>query len=193
MLPSDSPFIPSVKTLETELLSIRIDPEAAYLEAFRTKSDEELKTYFGIATDETLQAQKAKISGGLTTYRTALVFFHLIERANDVVIGSIAFHNWFPSHRRCEIGYAIGAEEYNGQGFMREAMRPIIEFGFGEMELNRIEAFIHPQNAASIKLVERVGFRQEGWLHEHHCGDGVLGDSLVFGLLKSAYSGPRTQ
>lgn len=188
MLPSDPLFKPSVKTLETDRLSIRIDTVEDYVQAFHTKGDDELKMYFGITTDALLQTQRNKVFCGLTTYRTSVVFFHLIERASNAVIGSIAFHNWYPVHRRSEIGYAMGGESHKGKGFMSEAIGPVIAFGFEEMDLNRIEAFIHPQNVASLKLVERIGFRQEGWLHEHHCVDGAPGDSLVFGLLRKDYA-----
>jgi len=189
MLPSDPPFEPAVKTLETARLSIRIDTEQSYVQAFRTQSDEELKAYFGIATDAELQTQKDKVHGGLTTYRTALVFFHLKERMLNTVIASCAFHSWYPMHRRSEVGYAMAAEQYKGNGYMSEAIQPIIAFGFEEMALNRIEAFIHPENIPSIKLVERMGFQQEGWLHEHHCKEDIMVDSLVYGLLRKDYSG----
>ncbi len=183
MLPTDPPFIPHVKTLETNRLSIRIDTEEGYTNMFSTCTDEQLKSHFGILTDKDLQTQKNKVSGWLSTYRTSVLFFHLIERDLNQVIGSFAFHNWYPIHRRSEIGYAISADEHKNKGYMKEAVRPIIEFGFKSMNLNRIEAYIHPENAASRKLVEGIGFRQEGLLREHYCHEGVTGDSEVYGLL----------
>lgn len=187
MLPSDPPFEPTIKTLETVRLSIRIDTAESYVRMFRTGSDAAIKQYFGIATDEELLKQKEKVQGGLCTYRTSLVFFHLIERTLDQVIGNFAFHNWYPVHRRSEIGYAMSADAHKNKGYMREAIQPIVAFGFTEMALNRIEAFIHPQNIPSRQLVERMGFQQEGWLREHYCNDGVIGDSLVYGLLLKDY------
>ena len=82
----------------------------------------------------------------------------------------------------------MAGDEYKNQGYMREAIAAIIPFGFEAMELNRIEAFIHPDNTASRKVVERMGFQQEGWLREHYAADGVVGDSLVYGLLRREYS-----
>jgi len=64
---------------------------------------------------------------------------------------------------------------------------PIIDYGFNTMQLNRIEAFISPNNIASQKTVLGQGFRQEGVLKEHYCKDDVIEDSLVFGLLKKDY------
>lgn len=187
MLPTDPLFRPDVKTLETERLSIRIDTVEDYVQMFKACSDAALKDCFGFRTNEELNKQKEKVSGGLTTYRTSVVFFHLRERSLDTVIGNFAFHNWFPMHRRSEIGYAMMDDAYKNQGYMREAIAAIIPFGFEAMELNRMEAFIHPDNTASRKLVERMGFRQEGWLREHYAAEGAIGDSIVFGLLHKDY------
>jgi ribosomal-protein-alanine N-acetyltransferase len=191
MLPTDPPFIPQAPTLETARLSLRIDTHEQYVHKFRSLADDELKSHFGITSDEELMVQKDKVRGGLTTYRTSLLYFHLIERSMEKVIGSFAFHNWYPIHRRSEIGYAMIAPGYMNLGYMREALPPMIAFGFEQMNLNRIEAFIHPENTASRKLVKRAGFRQEGWLHEHYCKDGVVGDSLVYGLLQKDFANGR--
>lgn len=181
-------FRPHVKSLETPRLSIRIDTEEAYVAKFRSASDSELMQYFGIQTDEDLEVQKVKVHGGLSTYRSSVVFFHLIDRSMNKVIGSFAFHNWYAMHRRSEVGYAMSADEYKNKGYMSEAMAPIIEFGFGAMDLNRMEAFIHPENMPSRKLVERFGFRKEGQLAEHFCNKGDIGDSMVYGLLAKDYA-----
>jgi ribosomal-protein-alanine N-acetyltransferase len=193
MLPSDPIFKPEVKTLETNRLSIRIDTEQDYVRMFRTCDDDTLKQYFGITTEAELEKQKGKVRGGLTTYRTSVMFFHLIERSMNKVVGQLAFHNWFPMHRRSEIGYSIVSDEYKNKGYMREAIAPIIDFGFEAMELNRIEAFIDPGNMPSRKLVTRIGFQPEGLLCERYCYDGVVSDALVYRLLRQEYAGAAKQ
>lgn len=182
-------FGPDQKFLETPRLQLRVDTEKDYRTIFGTQPDDFIKEYFGIYTDDALLAQKAKIAGGFTTYRTSVLFIHLIEKATGTVVGSFAYHNWYPAHSRSEIGYAMAAEEYKNKGFMKEAFPAMIAFGFEAMELNRIEAFIHPENSPSRRLVERAGFRKEGLLQEHYNNNGVVGDSMVFGLLKCNYSG----
>lgn len=59
------------------------------------------------------------------------------------------------------LGYQIGSE-YEGQGYMSEAMRLVLDFAFGPVKLHRVEANIQPTNAPSIRLVKRMGFRNEG-------------------------------
>lgn len=57
-----------------------------------------------------------------------------------------------------------------------------------QMQLNRVEAMIGPGNTASIRLVKKFGFVEEGRLRGHYCKKGTIEDSLVFGLLKAEYS-----
>jgi [ribosomal protein S5]-alanine N-acetyltransferase len=143
--------------------------------------------YFGFLNTEELEAEKAKVKGGLCTYRTSVVFFHLIEKATHEVLGSFAFHNWFKIHSRSEIGYALKKEAYKNRGFMKEAMVPILDYGFNNLKINRMEAYIGPNNIASQKVVLRQGFRQEGILKEHYNKDGEIQDSVLFALLKKDY------
>jgi ribosomal-protein-alanine N-acetyltransferase len=72
---------------------------------------------------------------------------------------------------------------------MKEALPYIISYGFREVQLNRLEAFIHPDNRTSRRLVEGVGFVREGLLKEHHNDHGVLGDSMLYRLLRNEYKG----
>ena len=66
---------------------------------------------------------------------------------------------------------------------MREAMGEMIVYGFREMELNRIEAQVHPRNLPSIKLLTDMGFVQEG--HQRQAGywGGEYHNLLQFSLL----------
>jgi [ribosomal protein S5]-alanine N-acetyltransferase len=70
---------------------------------------------------------------------------------------------------------------------MLEAITSIVDYGFHKMELNRIEAFISPDNLPSKKLIAKAGFTQEGVLREHYKWENKIYDSVVFSLLKSEY------
>jgi len=191
MLLTDPPFKPDILSLQTKRLNIRISPQEDYVQNLNTKSDQELQALYGFVTEDIIRMEQAKAAAGFCTHRTNLVFFHLIEKRLGIVIGSFAFHNWFPMHRRTEIGYAMLQDEYKNMGFMSEAIQLIIPFGFQQMDLNRMEAFIHPENVASRKLVEGMGFKQEGWLKEHFCKNDRIEDSLVYGLLEREFNGSK--
>lgn len=87
-------------------------------------------------------------------------------RSESRVIGTCGFHSWMKNHYKAEIGYEL-TPEYWRQGFMTEVIQKIIEFGFNNLGLNRIDAFVEPENTGSRKVLEKVGLREEGILKEH--------------------------
>jgi len=176
-----------MSTIETPRLLVRVDTYEDYFKAFTTLDDDALKSMFGIYTDADLESQKKKVSGGLTTYRSSVRFFHLILKENNEVIGSFAYHNWFPRDRRSEIGYEIKASHHKSKGYMKEAFPSLIAYGFETMELNRMEAFIEPGNIASRRLVEAASFREEGLLKERYRPDEKFTDAIVYSLLAKDY------
>ena len=72
---------------------------------------------------------------------------------------------------------------------MTEALNAIIDLGFMEMDLNRIEAVVMPKNRASIKLLEKLGFRNEGRLEEYeNWGSKGFTDLCMFALLRKTWN-----
>ena len=89
----------------------------------------------------------------------------LFSKKAKKIIGSCGFHHCcLTALHRCnykaEIGYEL-APEYWQQGFMTEAIKEIIKYGFTELKLNRIEALIIPENIASRKLIAKAGLKEE--------------------------------
>jgi ribosomal-protein-alanine N-acetyltransferase len=113
-------------------------------------------------------------------------------RDRDTVIGTCTLFRFEPRHRRAEIGYALRSDHW-GRGLAAEAAALALDWGFRALGLHRIEADIDPRNAASRKLLERLGFASEGLLRERHLVGGKTGDTELFGLLAQDWSnGPRT-
>jgi ribosomal-protein-alanine N-acetyltransferase len=82
----------------------------------------------------------------------------------------------------CSLGYWMGAR-HAGQGYMTAAVRAIIRFAFETLRLHRIEAACLPHNAASIRLLEKVGFSREGFARRYLCIDGRWQDHLLFAMV----------
>ena len=70
-----------------------------------------------------------------------------------------------------------------GRGLAHEALTALLNHAFGAMGLHRLEADIDPRNAASIRSVERLGFKLEGRLRERYFLAGEIQDSVIYGLL----------
>ncbi|WP_118976128.1 GNAT family N-acetyltransferase [Taibaiella koreensis] len=176
-----------METIETARLLLRKSTIADYRELYEHRSPAEAMTYLGFDTEVQYLEDKAKYNGGLTTFRTDFVYFHLIEKASGLIIGDCGFHTWYILHARAEIGYGIRREEDKNKGYMKEAILPVVRYGFEVMDLNRIEAFIAPDNVPSQKLVASLGFKPEGLLRGHYRKNGVIEDSRVFGLLREEF------
>ncbi|MEZ4663110.1 MAG: GNAT family protein [Caldilineaceae bacterium] len=90
---------------------------------------------------------------------------------------------------RGEIGYELNRAFWR-QGIMKEALAAIIQFGFEQLKLNRIEALVMVENAASAGLLRSLGFHEEGILREHDYFKGQFHDMRCFALLRREWK-PR--
>jgi len=108
----------------------------------------------------------------------------VVRRADQALVGECSLFNWLPQSRRAELGYALGHEAW-GHGYINEALQALLEHGFSEMALNRVEADIDPRNLASAKTLEHLGFQKEGTLRERWIVNGEVSDTGLHGLLAS--------
>lgn len=106
------------------------------------------------------------------------------QEAPEQLIGTAGLFGWNPGWRKCTLGYEL-APEAQGQGLMREALLTLLDWGFAAMNLNRIEAQVHPDNASSLKQVRQLGFVEEGRLRQVGFWGAQFHDLLQFGLLKA--------
>lgn len=98
-------------------------------------------------------------------------------------IGTIGFYNYTNFHMRAQIGYDL-LKEYWGQGYVSEAVLGVINYGFEEVGLIRIEATVDPENKASIRVLEKTGFKHEGTMRKRYLYKDKLHDELWYGIIK---------
>lgn len=79
-----------------------------------------------------------------------------------------------------------------GRGYATEALRLLTDYLFLHLDIERIQCEVHPENAASRRLVERVGFTFEGILRRTHFRGGVWQDAAMYSLLREEWGGPRS-
>lgn len=108
------------------------------------------------------------------------------------LIGSCGLFAWNRAWRKCTVGYELAAEAH-AHGYMREALTAALAWGFANMELNRAEAQIHPQNLASIRLARKLGFVEEGRLRQLGRWGGQFHDMLQFSLLRREWAPGNTE
>lgn len=110
----------------------------------------------------------------------------ITERTTGAMVGTCTLASLSSEHRRAEVGFALARAAW-GHGYMRETLPVLLAYGFGTLVLHRIEADVDPRNAASIALLERVGFQREGHLRERYHVAGEVQDALMYGLLRSEW------
>jgi [ribosomal protein S5]-alanine N-acetyltransferase len=87
------------------------------------------------------------------------------------------------------LGYWIDAE-HQGRGFMTEAVRAATSFAFESAGLHRVQAAVMPRNAASRRVLEKVGYRREGAAERYLCIAGVWEDHAIFALTTEEWRSP---
>jgi RimJ/RimL family protein N-acetyltransferase len=105
----------------------------------------------------------------------------IARRETGEVIGTCTLHRIERTHRRAELGYIVKRELW-GNGYAHEALTTLLDHAFGTMGLHKLEADIDPRNEASIRSVEKLGFKREGHLRERYQIFGEIQDSLIYGL-----------
>nr|WP_233261699.1 GNAT family protein [Vitiosangium sp. GDMCC 1.1324] len=89
---------------------------------------------------------------------------------------------WF--QRPARVSRLRGEPREWGQGYGREAVGRVVEFGFTSLELHRLEADVDPRNSSSIQVLERLGFQREGYQRERYLLNGERQDAVLYGLLR---------
>ncbi|MDL4814587.1 GNAT family N-acetyltransferase [Actinomadura opuntiae] len=89
------------------------------------------------------------------------------------------------SYQRGVLGYAAFLP-HAGRGFMTEGVALAVRYAFDRLGLHRVEADIQPGNAASVRLVERLGFRREGYSPAYIKIDGAWRDHERWALTNAS-------
>jgi RimJ/RimL family protein N-acetyltransferase len=107
-----------------------------------------------------------------------------IRNAEDRWIGSIGFRDFtMGKAHRAEIGYLL-AKPYWGQGIMTAVLRQACAIAFKGWSLVKIAAEVFALNPASARVLEKCGFKQEGYLKKHYLKDGQYIDTRLYGLVQ---------
>ncbi len=94
------------------------------------------------------------------------------EKESGRMIGTCGFTSIDAEHRSAEIGYVLNPD-FHRRGYAPEAARAVINFGFRELSLNRIQCRFMKGNDASLKVAQRLGMTFEGYLRDFLYVKGV--------------------
>lgn len=111
------------------------------------------------------------------------VDFEIRTQNSDKLIGHCGLYYISWTNRVAEFGIYIGDHGYRSGGFGSDALRTLIEYGFNQLNLNRIWCEVYSNNNA-LDIYKHIGFVEEGLLRQSYYDDGVYWDSHILGLLK---------
>jgi RimJ/RimL family protein N-acetyltransferase len=86
-------------------------------------------------------------------------------------------------HQRAEAGYIVG-KKFWGKGYAPEGLRAVLDFGFRDLGLYRIDAHAMPWNDASERVMQKVGMQREGVLRGQYLKWGRHEDALVYATIR---------
>jgi RimJ/RimL family protein N-acetyltransferase len=171
-------------TIATERLVLRLLAPEDALVMYAIFSDPEVMRYGAGSPWTTMeQADEYLVKGAEDLSRGTALRVGIALQSTGMLVGQAALWAFSEQNRRCDIGYSL-AREHWGKGYASEAVRALLGYGFDRLDLNRVEADIDPRNAASARVLERLGFEREGYMPERWIVGGEVCDTVFYGLLK---------
>ena len=174
-----------MQPIETERLRLRPyrpdDLDALY--AIQSRPDVSRFIYWGArdrtavqaSLDQKIAATRLTAPGDSLTYAVDL-------RATGALIGDVILIWTSAEHRQGEIGFLFHPDQH-GRGYATEAARPLLRLGFEELGLHRIVGRLDGRNAASARVLEKLGMRREAHLVENEWVKGEWTDEVIYALL----------
>lgn len=127
---------------------------------------------------------KRYVSRQIAKFETGYAVTFVIEdKAEKAFCGVIEIREIEYEHAQAELSFWLAVEMW-GQGYMSEALKPILHFGFETLALNRLYAYHLVRNPASGRVLQKNGFTQEGFLRQRVRKWGVFEDAKLWAMLR---------
>jgi ribosomal-protein-alanine N-acetyltransferase len=176
-------------------MSLKLETERFTLQPFHKEdatrikelaNNKELATILGLPhpyelkhAEEWIAIQPEQIKKGIEYPLT------IVTKKENEIIGTITLRI-DKNNNKGELGYWIG-RDYLGNGFATEAVNRMIEFGFNQLDLNKVWASAMSRNKASTIVLEKAGLQKEGRLKQNRLLHDKYEDVEMYCLLKNEY------
>ncbi|GAS81205.1 GCN5 family acetyltransferase [Paenibacillus amylolyticus] len=173
--------------LETKRLLLKEIRQSDSQDIFHIFSSDEVTKFYDVESFKNMKQAEALIQRWNERFENGQVIrWGIALKSDGRVIGTCGFHGWLKQHHKAAMGYEL-APEFWQQGYMTEVAQEIVEYGFNNLELNRIEAFVEPENTGSRELLKKIGFSEEGILKENYYWKDRFVDNVIYAFLKKEY------
>jgi ribosomal-protein-alanine N-acetyltransferase len=174
-------------TLTTERLELRQMQMADAEALFAIKSNPEVTSCYGQEAHQSIGETRAWIQRSFDNFeRRDAIVWALTLKGKDDAIGACCLWNFDPTFHCAELGYELHPAYWH-KGMMTEALSAILNYGFVDLGLHRVEATPLVNNGRSRELLCKLGFRHEGLLRQRVFFEDRYEDQLYLGLLKQEW------
>ena len=132
-----------------------------------------------------LRAELAELAGVPPGTIGAWNLHGVVHKETGAIIGCVLIRMNDEIHRQAEIGFHFHKGHW-GRGFATEAARGLLAYGFDVFHAHRIYGVADARNAASIRVMEKLGMRREALMRENTFVKGEWCDEVVYAILESA-------
>ncbi|MGG4044951.1 MULTISPECIES: GNAT family N-acetyltransferase [Paenibacillus] len=175
----------SFPKLETERFILR-ELHSEDAEAYYTYfSDQEVTKYWGYPGPKNIETTSKTFTRFQNAFtRKEMITWGIATKYEDQIIGTCILND-FVRGSMVNLSYNL-SRDYWRKGIMTEVLNTIIPYGFNELDMNRIQAKVMPENHSSVNLLTKLGFAQEGLLRDYIIGEFIT-DTLIFSMLKKDF------
>ncbi|MGK4568721.1 GNAT family N-acetyltransferase [Flavobacterium sp. 3HN19-14] len=145
--------------LTTERLTLRKLSKNDAEAILQLRSSPEVNKFLNRKPSKTLEDATDFIRNITENESDDLFYWAITKTENETLIGTICLFEFLSDMEKCEIGYEL-LPEYQGNGFMIEAVRKVIEYAHEKLGLKIIDAISHKENLASTGLLQKFGFTE---------------------------------
>jgi RimJ/RimL family protein N-acetyltransferase len=179
--------------IETDRLTLRPFTASDFEAVYGMRSDAEVARYL---YEEPLSPEAAR---GVLTRRIAKTSWEregdwltvaVVERASGVTVGDVALGWLSERDRTAEIGFIFDPRR-QGKGFATEAARALVDWAFTVAGIHRVIGRTEARNAASARVLEKLGMRREAHLVENEWVKGEWQSELVYAVLDREWASAR--
>lgn len=182
-------------TLHSQRLTIKplAQEHIESLLALETKNRDFFKAFAGTRNElfYTYEGQAERVQHLLdSTEQDTGYFFLIYLKDTDILIGEVILSEVVRGNLQSGwIGYFLD-QDFNGKGYMTEAVEAVVRYTFNELGLHRIEAGVMPHNIGSIKVLLKAGFTQEGTARKNVKINGVWQDHITLAIIEEDLQNP---
>ncbi len=159
--------------------------DAAHM--FRWRNDAEVVEYLNVRYPTPLVREGDFMRRRGTAPQSFTNAHFVVETKDGLPIGHVGLNIASAEDRNAHLGMMIGEKDHWSRGYGADALKTLLRFAFGEMNLHRVDLTVDAANVRGIACYRKCGFVEEGRLRDARYQHGEFADQVVMGILRPEF------